>query len=107
MSVRVSSSNTPIAHPPRSNPLLRSSSVAPPFPCITPSTVTCVMVVSFIGRPSARCARYHSFVPYRSLPPAAGKLIAEMAQSTLDAALRGDDEAFRALVEPHRDGLHA
>jgi RNA polymerase sigma-70 factor, ECF subfamily len=45
--------------------------------------------------------------PYRLLPPAAGKLIAEMAQSTLDAALRGDDEAFRALVEPHRDGLHA
>jgi RNA polymerase sigma-70 factor (ECF subfamily) len=30
-----------------------------------------------------------------------------MAQSTLDAALNGDDEAFRALVEPHRDGLHA
>jgi RNA polymerase sigma-70 factor, ECF subfamily len=30
-----------------------------------------------------------------------------MAQSTLDAALGGDDEAFRALVEPHRDGLHA
>jgi RNA polymerase sigma-70 factor, ECF subfamily len=30
-----------------------------------------------------------------------------MAQSTLDAALDGDDEAFRALVEPHRDGLHA
>src|SRR4029450_10980502 len=38
-----------MAHPPRSNPLLRSSSVAPPFPCITPSTVTCVMVVSFMG----------------------------------------------------------
>ena len=30
-----------------------------------------------------------------------------MAQSALDAALGGDDEAFRALVEPHRDGLHA
>ena len=27
--------------------LLRSSSDAPPFPCITPSTVTCVWVVSF------------------------------------------------------------
>jgi RNA polymerase sigma-70 factor (ECF subfamily) len=30
-----------------------------------------------------------------------------MARSTLDAALGGDDEAFRALVEPHRDGVHA
>src|SRR5436309_4884654 len=49
MAVMVSSSNTPIAHPPRSNPFLRSSSDAPPFPCITPSTVTCVMVVSFMG----------------------------------------------------------
>jgi hypothetical protein len=38
-----------MAHPPRSNPFLRSSSDAPPFPCITPSTVTCVMVVSFMG----------------------------------------------------------
>ena len=49
----------PLAHPPRSNPFLRSSSEAPPFPCITPSTVTCVMTVSFMiavpfspGRPS-------------------------------------------------------
>src|SRR5918994_5085474 len=48
MNVKVSLSNTPMAHPPRSNPPLRSSSDAPPFPCITPSTVTCVMVVSFM-----------------------------------------------------------
>src|SRR6266851_3497973 len=48
MNVIVSLSNTPMAHPPRSNPFRRSSSDAPPFPCITPSTVTCVMVVSFI-----------------------------------------------------------
>src|ERR1700722_1330930 len=48
MNVVVSSPNTPLAHPPRSNPPLRSSSVAWPFPCITPSTVTCVMVVSFM-----------------------------------------------------------
>src|SRR6266699_3818977 len=48
MNVMVSLSNTPMAHPPRSNPFLRSSSDAPPFPCITPSTVTCVMVVSFM-----------------------------------------------------------
>src|SRR5437764_4488763 len=49
MNVMVSLSATPMAHPPRSNPFLRSSSDAPPFPCITPSTVTCVMVVSFTG----------------------------------------------------------
>src|SRR5215211_977769 len=48
MNVMVSLSNTPMAHPPRSNPFLRSSSDAPPFPCITPSTVTCVMVDSFM-----------------------------------------------------------
>src|SRR6266702_7107535 len=48
MNVMVSLSPTPMAHPPRSNPFLRSSSDAPPFPCITPSTVTCVMVVSFM-----------------------------------------------------------
>jgi hypothetical protein len=48
MNVMVSLSHTPMAHPPRSNPFLRSSSDAPPFPCITPSTVTCVMVVSFM-----------------------------------------------------------
>src|SRR6266508_2419660 len=48
MNVMVSLSPAPKAHPPRSNPFLRSSSDAPPFPCITPSTVTCVMVVSFM-----------------------------------------------------------
>src|SRR5829696_63090 len=48
MNVMVSLPATPMAHPPRSNPFLRSSSDAPPFPCITPSTVTCVMVVSFM-----------------------------------------------------------
>src|SRR5213592_1249457 len=48
MNVMVSLSHTPMADPPRWNPFLRSSSDAPPFPCITPSTVTCVMVVSFM-----------------------------------------------------------
>src|SRR5687767_6081147 len=37
-----------MAHPPRSNPPLRSSS-APPSPCITPSTETFVLVVSFMA----------------------------------------------------------
>src|SRR3712207_3252457 len=36
-----------MAHPPRSNPPLRSSS-GPPRPCITPSTETFVLVVSFM-----------------------------------------------------------
>ena len=36
-----------VTHPPRSNPPLRSSS-GPPSPCITPSTVTIVVVVSFM-----------------------------------------------------------
>src|SRR6478609_4268650 len=48
MNAIVSPSPAPMAHPPRSNPFLRSSSDAPPFPCITPSTVTCVMVINFI-----------------------------------------------------------
>src|SRR5487761_1261127 len=47
MNVLVSSSPFPRAHPPRSKPFLRSSDAAP-FPCITPSMVTWVMVVSFM-----------------------------------------------------------
>src|SRR3712207_4277248 len=40
-----------MAHPPRSKPPLRSSS-GPPSPCITPSTETLVLVVSFmVGAP--------------------------------------------------------
>src|SRR5437762_314553 len=37
------------AHPPRSN-TPRSSSSGPPGPCITPSTETCVVVVSFMSQ---------------------------------------------------------
>ena len=48
-----SSSKSGKAHPPRANPPLRSSS-GPPRPCITPSTVTCVMVVSFMGSSFSR-----------------------------------------------------
>jgi hypothetical protein len=54
MKLLVWSSPAPRAHPPRSNPFLRSSSDAPPFPCTTPSRVICVMVVSFmIADPSS------------------------------------------------------
>src|SRR5918911_4389888 len=47
MTVMASSSKCGMAHPPRSN-LPRSSSSGPPGPCITPSTETCVVVVSFM-----------------------------------------------------------
>ena len=82
MNAEVSSSNLPMAHPARSKPLLRSSSVAWPFPCITPSTVTCVIVVSrmfgfplllhaLVGRSHARRTarpRYDNVVPPRENP---------------------------------------
>src|SRR4029450_6678285 len=45
-----------MAHPPRSNPPLRSSS-RPPSPCITPSTVTIVVVVSFTAAPFSMVVR--------------------------------------------------
>src|SRR2546430_2686115 len=38
--------NSGLAHPPRSNPT--SSTLGPPFACITPSTETCMVVVSFM-----------------------------------------------------------
>src|SRR5215218_1210817 len=53
MPVAASLSKCGMAHPPRSNPPLRFSS-GPPGPCITPSTETCVVVVSFMGRPCSR-----------------------------------------------------
>src|SRR6266511_4962636 len=43
----VEASSSKCAHPPRSN-RPRSSSSGPPGPCITPSTETCAVVVSFI-----------------------------------------------------------
>src|SRR6478752_8798020 len=44
----VEASSSKCAHPPRSK-TPRSSSSGPPGPCITPSTETCVVVVSLIG----------------------------------------------------------
>src|SRR6266508_5297683 len=72
-----SSSNSGLAHPPRSNPPLRFSS-GPPFPCTTPSTETCVVVVSFmiavpfsLGRPSWAAAHpyYEHLCPDPTPPP--------------------------------------
>lgn len=46
----------PRARPPRSNPVRRSSSDAPPLPCTTPSRVVWTTVVSFmVAAPPARC----------------------------------------------------
>src|SRR5713101_4719841 len=70
------------AHPPRSNPPLRFSS-GPPGPCTTPSTETCVVVVSFmiavpfslgfvpLGRPSwaADHPFYEHLCPNPTPPP--------------------------------------
>src|SRR5258705_13251903 len=73
-----SGSNLSMTHPPRSNPPLRSSS-GPPSPCITPSTETLVLVVSFmtsvpfslglspVGRPSL-AASHHNYERLRPDP---------------------------------------
>src|SRR5260221_7483082 len=77
-----SRSNLSVTHPPRSNPPVRSSS-GPPSPCITPSTETLVLVVSFmtsvpfslglvpVGRPSwaASHPNYERPWPDPTLPP--------------------------------------
>src|SRR5215218_5207934 len=74
MNAMVSSSPAPMAQPPRSNPFLRSSSDAPPFPCITPSTVTCVTVVSFmIVVPFAVAVARGALLSGRSPLPRTGK----------------------------------
>src|SRR5712692_1235371 len=71
-----------MAHPPRSNPPLRSSS-DPPSPCITPSTETFVVIVSFmivvpfsfslvpLGRPSWAASHpcYEHLSPDPTPPP--------------------------------------
>src|SRR5215218_1197781 len=70
-------SNEWVTHPPRSNPPLRSSS-GPPSPCITPSTVTIVVVVSFmiavpfsLGAPSWAASHpcYEHLCPDPTPPP--------------------------------------
>src|SRR5215470_19616257 len=68
-------SNSGRAHPPRSNPPLRFSS-GPPFPCTTPSTETCVVVVSFMitvpspwGAPRGRPHPCHEHLCPDPTPP--------------------------------------
>src|SRR5262245_14864917 len=84
MNAWVSPSPFPRAHPPRSNPFPRSSSEAWPFPCSTPSTVTWVMVVSFMfalpflapapcGRPHPGYERHRPDpTPHATFGPPAG-----------------------------------
>src|SRR5215213_4904509 len=86
-----------MAHPPRSNPPLRSSSAAP-SPCITPSTVTCVMVVSSIGssflsRWSFSLCRTEA-LQRRLRLPALGRTTGQTGERrlTLDVLLVGLDE---------------
>src|SRR6478672_12371740 len=80
-------SKRPIAHPPRSNPPRRSSS-GPPFPCITPSTETSVVVVSFMR--SSFLSRFRA----RRSRPLAGEERVDLAE--------GFDYA---LFHPHLDHL--
>jgi hypothetical protein len=79
-----SPSNSGLAHPARSNPT--SSTFGPPFACITPSTETCVVVVSFMIA-----------VPVSSGPPLAGGL-----SRLLRTPLPRSDTAFWISFEDFR-----
>src|SRR6266542_4010308 len=112
-----SSSNSGLAHPPRSNPPLRFSS-GPPFPCTTPSTETCVVVVSFmiavpfsLGRPSWAAA--HPFYEHLCPDPTArrfrddcagflglGNHVERDARMSLATALKGAVADARPLQNP-------
>src|SRR6266536_3402272 len=120
MNARVSSSKTPMAHPPCSNPLLRSSSVAPPFPCITPSTVTCVMVVSlmsssFLSRWSysfnhtgARIYRLHSRVTTRRAcrqPPSLAAVCSRIAWAMVSQSARSTPCPAPSIVSSFAPGI--
>src|SRR2546427_3842067 len=84
-------SNTDVTHPPRSNPPLRSSS-APPSPCITPSTVTIVRVVSFMG---SSLLSWWSF----SFDRTEGRISSVERGSVLQA----HSASFRNILLVHRD----
>ena len=70
-----------VTHPPRSNPPLRSSS-GPPRPCITPSTETMVVVVSFM------VAVPFSLVSQRRLIAFLGEDRVDLAEGLRQAFLR-------------------
>src|SRR6478752_4850285 len=109
MNDKVVSSPIPMAHPPRSNPFRRSSSVAPPLPCITPSTVTWVMVVSLmIVVPSAGCrpvghpswAALHPYHEHVCSDPTARRLFSTRSRS---ARLAGPELAVAGVTQARLD----
>src|SRR4051812_18205037 len=116
MNVMASLSKFPMAHPPRSNSPLRSSS-GPPPPCITPSTETCVVVVSLMvavpsrwfGRRSVRPDRRTELIGLaRSVPQfvlcAEHGRTSAMHSCSHAPLLRdlGDDPRCHALGRPRR-----
>src|SRR2546429_3821630 len=92
-----------MAHPPRSKPPLRSSS-GPPNPCITPSTETLVVVVSFmVGAPSSLSLPWVGWWSWSQLP---------LVHLALDSFFREDgidlaDGLAQSLFRAHgQDLLH-
>jgi hypothetical protein len=85
-------SKSGVVHPPRSNPPLRSSS-GEPIPCITPSTETNVVVVSFMV---AVPFSLFDFVGHGT--PASGHSHEDIANARLDAAVRRDGRGAGAML---------
>src|SRR5438093_1699557 len=94
-------SNSGLAHPPRSIPG-SCFSFRPPFACITPSTETCVLVVSFIGH-SSLLAEQVSGERGRTARPSAARLLSYNHMVVRRKA--GEEKAdliFRALADRTR-----
>src|SRR6266487_5404559 len=100
-----------VTHPPRSNPPLRSSS-GPPSPCITPSAVTIVMLVSFmivplslVGRRSVRPDRGADLIGRSRVRPADHSKLPEHGPHFGDVRSRPDFfEPFSRDCPTHPDG---
>src|SRR5437868_10191894 len=84
------------AHPPRSN-TPRSSSSGPPGPCITPSTETCVVVVSFmVATPSLLSVSLVGW-SQRAPRPALGKEGIDWLQAPIRCTL--NDQNVKGAVD--------
>src|SRR3712207_5239407 len=88
-----------MAHPPRSNPPLRSSS-DPPRPCITPSTETFVFVVSFMVVLSLACCFYpeHTEVVLKNNRPVTENTRMPHPRAGRRRVARGVDELRRTIL---------